>query len=157
MRLTIIVDSKSVGKDGKFYDGLNLTTCGIPSDVWALQWQSTSGHIEFIDDRPNQNIRALPAWATRCVAVWDVSFNAEANPPPPTAEDNKQTAMDRLRVTDWTTLPDVADSTKSNPYLSNAAEFVTYRNLIRQHAVTPTAGVINWPTVPRELWVRVTR
>jgi hypothetical protein len=76
-------------------------------------------------------------------------------PVPPTAEKNKQTAMTRLQNTDWTTIPDVGDPTKSNPYLSNVQDFVTYRNVVRQYAVNPIAGYINWPVKPTEVWTTV--
>jgi len=76
-------------------------------------------------------------------------------PIPPTAEENKQTAMTRLQNTDWTTIPDVGDSTKSNPYLSNVQDFVVYRNAVRQYAVNPVAGDIQWPVKPTEVWTTV--
>jgi hypothetical protein len=76
-------------------------------------------------------------------------------PVPPTAEQNKQNAISKLQTTDWTTIPDVGDSTKSNPYLSNVQDFVTYRNAVRQYAITPVAGNISWPAVPQESWTTV--
>lgn len=76
-------------------------------------------------------------------------------PPPPTAEENKQAAIARLQKTDWTTIPDVGDPTKSNPYLANAQEFVVWRNAVRQYAINPVAGVIQWPKKPTENWVNV--
>jgi hypothetical protein len=63
----------------------------------------------------------------------------------------KQTASELLYETDWTTIPDVADPTKSNPYLVNTAEFVTYRNAVRQYAVNPVQNPV-WPTKPTAQW-----
>ena len=63
--------------------------------------------------------------------------------------------MIRLQSTDWTTIPDVSDPTKSNPYLSNAQEFVVYRNAVRQYAISPVEGNITWPTKPNEIWTTV--
>jgi len=83
-----------------------------------------------------------------------VSYTPPA-PPPPTAEENKQSAMAKLQNTDWTAIPDVGDSTKSNPYLSNVQDFVTYRNAVRQYAINPVAGDITWPTKPTEVWTTV--
>jgi hypothetical protein len=154
MNLTIIPTDGSVGEDGKFYNDLDLTLCNIPADVHALQWQDTAGWIEFNTTIPNEEITTLPSWANCCMAKW-----TEANTPvpsqPPTAEQNKQTAVSKLQATDWATIPDVADPTKSNPYLSNAQDFVTYRNAVRQYAVYPVAGDINWPAVPQEVWTTV--
>jgi hypothetical protein len=56
-----------------------------------------------------------------------------------------------LYETDWTTIPDVADSTKSNPYLVNVQDYVTYRNVVRQLAVYPVASPV-WPTKPTSQW-----
>ena len=71
--------------------------------------------------------------------------------PVPTAADNKATASSLLTATDWTIIADVADPINS-PYLTNQAEFITYRNEIRKVAVYPTAGDLVWPVVPVEVW-----
>jgi hypothetical protein len=73
-------------------------------------------------------------------------------PPAPTAEENKQTAVVLLQSTDWTAIPNVSDPTKSNPYLSNVQRFIDYRNAVRQYAVNPVAGNIDWPPKPNEKW-----
>jgi hypothetical protein len=66
-------------------------------------------------------------------------------------ESCKEQASGRLYATDWTTIADVADPTKSNPYLTNQAEFIAYRSQVRQLAVNP---VINptFPPVPTAQW-----
>jgi hypothetical protein len=81
--------------------------------------------------------------------------NTPVPPTPPTAEQNKQIASNKLYETDWTTIPDVSDSAKSNPYLSNTQDFVIYRNAVRQYAVYPVAGNVNWPTEPQAIWTTV--
>lgn len=73
-------------------------------------------------------------------------------PPPPTAEQNKQRASEFLYKTDWATISDVSDPTKSNPYLSNVQDFISYRNAVRQYAVNPVEGNINWPKKPKAIW-----
>ena len=73
-------------------------------------------------------------------------------PPAPTAEENKQRAVNALQQTDWTTIADVADPALSNPYLMNQAEFFAYRSSLRAIAVNPTAGNLTWPTKPQEQW-----
>jgi hypothetical protein len=155
MKLTIIPVDGSVGENGVFYNNLDLSSCGIPADVHALQWQDTAGWIEYKSALvQNQDITELPAWANACMAKW-TEANTPVPPQPPTAEQNKTTAVDKLQATDWTTIPDVGDSTKSNPYLSNVQDFVTYRNAVRQYAINPVAGNINWPTLPQEVWTTV--
>lgn len=90
MRLTIIPSDNFVSVDG---DGsrqpLDLSVCGIPSEVHALQWFETRGWIEFTDDNdpftpkpPNQEITELPDWANNCVAVWQ-AWTPPAPPPAP--------------------------------------------------------------------------
>jgi hypothetical protein len=76
-------------------------------------------------------------------------------PTPPTADQNKSTAAYLLSQTDWTTIADVGNPAMSNPYLANQAEFIAYRNTVRQYAVYPEAGNITWPTSPTENWVKV--
>jgi hypothetical protein len=153
MLLTIIPVDGNVKKDGVGYIDLDLSSCAIPSNIRALQWQETSGWIEFWDQQ-NENITALPSWVDCCLAAWTVA-NTPVPPSPPTAEENKKTAILKLKDTDWTTIPDVSDPTKSNPYLSNVNDFVTYRNAVRQYALNPIAGDITWPTIPQEVWTPV--
>lgn len=155
MKLTIIPIDGSVGEDSVFYNGLDLSSCGIPADVHALQWDGAAGWIEY--ESPlvqNEPITELPTWANCCMAKW-TEANIPVSPQPPTAEQNKSTAVLKLQATDWTTIPDVADPAKSNPYLSNAQDFVVYRNAVRQYAINPVAGNINWPVVPQEVWTTV--
>ena len=154
MKLTIIPVDGIVNKDGKAYVGLNLSSCAIPANVHALQWQDTAGWIEFNEPIPNEEITELPSWANCCMTKW-TEANTPVPPTPPTAEQNKITAVNKLQATDWTTIPDVGDPTKSNPYLSNVQDFVTYRNAVRQYAINPVAGTINWPVLPQEVWTTV--
>ena len=154
MKLTIIPADGSVGENDVFYFPLNLSSCAIPADVHALQWQDTAGWIEYNTPIPNEPITELPAWANCCMTKW-TEANTPVPPPPPTAEQNKENAVTRLQNTDWTTIPDVGEPTKSNPYLSNVQDFVVYRNAVRQYAINPVAGDINWPTKPTEVWTTV--
>ena len=154
MKLTIITADGSVGENGVFYNNLDLSSCAIPADVHALQWDGAAGSIEYNTPVPNESITELPAWANCCMTKW-TEANTPVPPAPPTAEQNKQTAVSKLQATDWTTIPDVGDPTKSNPYLSNVQDFVVYRNAVRQYAINPVAGTINWPTLPQEVWTTV--
>jgi hypothetical protein len=83
MRLTIVPIDNKVVVDNVAKFPLDLSACGIPSNVWALQWYGTEGEIEF-DGRPkppNEEITALPEWALACVGVWE----AWTPPLPPSA------------------------------------------------------------------------
>jgi hypothetical protein len=154
MKLTIIPSDGAVYENNVDFTG--LTWEGTPVNVHALQWFDTEGWIEFKDSSPNETITVLPDWANNAMAAWQSAYDkAHADPLPPTAEDNKSFAAYLLQQTDWTTIPDVADPTKSNPYLGNAEEFVIYRNSVRQYAINPIAGDIDWPVVPKAVWVTV--
>jgi hypothetical protein len=153
MLLTIIPIDGNVKKDGVGYIDLDLSSCEIPTNIRALQWQETSGWIEFWDQQ-NENITALPSWVDCCLAVWTVA-NTPVSPSPPTAEGNKQTAIALLQQTDWTQIPSVSDPALSNPYLANKNAFDIYRNSVRQYALNPVAGDITWPTIPEEVWTAV--
>jgi hypothetical protein len=56
-----------------------------------------------------------------------------------------------LTATDWTSISDVGDPVKSNPYLVNQAEFIAYRSTVRGYAVNPVVDPV-WPTQPTEQW-----
>ena len=66
----------------------------------------------------------------------------------------KAQATKLLYDTDWTTIADVADPTKSQPYLLNQAEFTAYRSSLRVLAVYPVADPV-WPVKPTEQWSSV--
>ena len=70
-------------------------------------------------------------------------------------QQNKAAATQLLYETDWTTIPDVGNPHMSNPYLTNVADFVLYRNALRQIAVYPPITVDEWPTKPDEQWTDV--
>jgi hypothetical protein len=65
--------------------------------------------------------------------------------------DCKAQATKLLYETDWTTIADVGDPNKSNPYLVNVNDFVVYRSSLRQLAVHPVVTP-TWPTKPAEQW-----
>lgn len=68
---------------------------------------------------------------------------------------NKDEAKQLLADTDWTTIADVGNPQISNPYLSNQAEFIAYRNEIRAIAINPPDTQIVFPTKPTEQWSTV--
>lgn len=77
MRLTIIPIDQAVYVDGVAKSNLDLSACGIPANVHALQWFDTKGWIEFenstdpfVPKPPNQTITSLPQWAQNCYQVW---------------------------------------------------------------------------------------
>jgi hypothetical protein len=84
-RVTIIPSDGAVYLDLWVYSNLDLSKCGIPEDVHALQWMTDSGHIEYVDtpdDSPKPDhdyITELPDWAIKCIEQWEIAYIA--NPP----------------------------------------------------------------------------
>ena len=77
MRLVILKETNTVGKDNVFYDNLDLSSCELPENLWALQWDGSAGEIEYESSMvQNDNITELPSWATACVAVWQEAEDA---------------------------------------------------------------------------------
>ena len=70
-------------------------------------------------------------------------------------DSNKQKAEALLYETDWTSIPDVSDPVRSDPYLANAGEFTAYRSNVRKIAVNPPVTVDIWPVKPKEVWQTV--
>jgi hypothetical protein len=159
MKMTILKADNAVYKDFVAYLDLNLPT--IPSNVRALQFDSETalGHIEFeylpnTAPPPNEIITELPEWANACFAVWDDADYLEKNPPAPTPEQLlqicKNLAKKYLEDTDWSEVPSVSDSANT-PHLLNLAEYVAYRNAIRNLAVNPVTNP-TWPAKPVAKW-----
>jgi hypothetical protein len=63
----------------------------------------------------------------------------------------KQQAVALLQATDWTTIPDVANPSASNPYLMNQGAFIAWRSQVRALAVNPVANPV-FPAQPNEEW-----
>lgn len=61
------------------------------------------------------------------------------------------TASRLLQESDWVNQPDVSD-TSLTPHLTNKAEFDAYRLALRQIAVSPTEGDLEWPVKPHAVW-----
>lgn len=88
--------------------------------------------------------------------AFDVDGNpVEYDPVAVQQEADKLSCADQakaiLTATDWTSISDVGDPAKSNPYLINQAEFIAYRSTVRGYAVNPVVDPV-WPTQPTEQW-----
>ena len=115
-----------------------ILSLNYPGAQWTLNGDSYEG-LEWYDSTPKPTQAELGA-------LWIPTQEANSKAA------NKATASSLLSGTDWTTIADVASPT-NNPYLSNQADFIAYRNVIRAIAVYPPAGEIVWATPPTEVWV----
>ena len=61
MTLTIIKDDKFVSVDG---EGLTLDAVVLASNVHAIQFDGTNGHIEYNDGTANEAITSISAYST---------------------------------------------------------------------------------------------
>lgn len=81
MRIVIIKSTGTVQKDGVSRDDLDLSSCGLPDNLWALQWNEhggDTGHIEYTGvDVQNDSITELPSWVTSCLTVLQAKLDAE--------------------------------------------------------------------------------
>lgn len=71
---------------------------------------------------------------------------------PPTGEQNASNADGLLSQSDWTAIPSVADPLQSKPYLINQAEWLEYRNKLRNISLNKIEGYIQFPNQPLEIW-----
>jgi hypothetical protein len=160
MQLTIITSDKIVYEDGVSYTPLDMSS--VPVGVHALQFDTTInyGWIEYDLQpdgtlKPNEDITVLPDWAVTCQQEWATADYNAKNPPAPTPEElTKQCKINAATIlsqTDWTSIADVGDPTKANPYLVNQAEFIAYRSTVRGYAVNPVPNPV-FPTAPTEQW-----
>jgi len=108
----------------------------------------TCGTYQYVISGPVVEIDGL--WYTSFI-VEDMDAEQIAAKNAELAADNKTKATTILTNTDWTSIPDVADPEKSNPYLMNQAEFISYRSTVRAIAVNPTFDAA-FPVEPVEVW-----
>jgi hypothetical protein len=70
MKLTIIKEDNMVLVDNHGLE-IDLSTITFPENFWALQWNGSSGHIEYNSPMvQNDEITALPEWANASVTKW---------------------------------------------------------------------------------------
>ena len=121
MNVCVVNEDKVVIIDG---DGMNFDF-DLPSNVWAIQWNGTTGEIEFNDGTPNEAITDFSAYQS----IVD-AYNAEKLRLQ-TIEDNKLVGFAGLRRvrnsllkdSDYTMLPDYTGT--------DTSEWVTYRQALR--------------------------
>lgn len=86
--LTIIKEDKWVSVDGV---GLNLDTVVLPANVHAIQWDGSSGWIEYNDGTANETISSIDAYST---ITNDHATKKAADEAAATQVANDQTALE---------------------------------------------------------------
>lgn len=108
----------------------------------------SAGTYQYVNNGPVVEVDGQ--WFTSFVVV-DMDAEQIAAKNEELAANNKTQAVSILNATDWTSIADVADPAKSNPYLMNQAEFIAYRSTVRNIAVNPTFDAV-FPEMPTEQW-----
>ena len=117
-------------------DYVLILTINYAGQEWSMNGNSYEGLVWLSDTTKPTQQELDDLWPTTQETV---------------AKQNCKTqAQEILYKTDWTTIPDVA-LPENNPYLMNKAEFIAYRNTIRNYAVNPVVDPV-WPTQPIEQW-----
>jgi hypothetical protein len=117
-------------------DYAQILTTNYAGSQWSLNGDSYDG-LTWLSDTPKPTQAELDA-------LWIPTQETIAK------GKCKKQASELLYATDWTTISDVADPANS-PYLTNQAEFITWRSQVRALAVNPVIDPI-FPTKPVEVW-----
>lgn len=77
-RVAITVPDGTVYLDNITMVGLDLSNCGIPEDVYALNFKDGIGDIEYKNHyKFNDTITELPEWAINCATVCENAYNSK--------------------------------------------------------------------------------
>ncbi len=117
-------------------DYAQILTVNYAGSQWSLDGNSYDG-LTWLSDTPKPTQAELDDLA---VSTQETVAKQSC----------KQQASALLYETDWTTIPDVADSANS-PYLTNQAEFIAWRSQVRALAVNPVVDPV-FPPKPQEIW-----
>ena len=131
MKLTVVPSDLMVIKDNEGYSVTDLSY--LDKNIHAIQWQDTTGEIEYLDNTPNLVINDITPY-NQCVTDWETA-KAKAIP---TYDDAYYEAEFRnlrnylLTSSDWTQLADnkLSDTKKT--------ELQTYRQSLRDMPTTKT-------------------
>ena len=114
----------------------SILIVNYPGTEWSMTDEDYST-LQWYSDTPKPTQAELDA-------LWASTQESQAK------SVCKQQASALLYATDWTTIPDVANPANT-PYLMNQADFIAYRNTVRQLAVNPVANPV-FPDKPTEQW-----
>ena len=134
MKLTVVTSDLTVIKDNEAYIVADLSH--LDKNIHAIQWQDTTGEIEYIDNTPNLFINDITPF-NQCITDWETAkakYIADNTPTEAESEAAfKSYRNSLLSESDWTQLPDnkLSDTKKT--------EWQTYRQSLRDMPTTKTA------------------
>ena len=110
-------------------DYIQILTINYPGKQWSMSGNSYEG-LEWLDISPKPTQAELDALA---ILTQDAL-----------SKDACSVQAKRLLAdSDWAVLPDVG--------LKNAADYVTYRGILRGYAIQPVVDPV-WPIEPTPVW-----
>ena len=133
MKVTIITEDKFISVGGTGYLGISTDWSYIPSNVHAVQWNGSSGEVEYTDGSPNVGITSLGVYAPAVthheterlrLAAIEVAEQAQLADKDWDNEFRRQRRF-VLEDCDWT---QANDSPLSS---SKKTEWATYRQVLR--------------------------
>ena len=146
--LVIIVSDKTIGIGTTIISGIGTDLSWIPSDVHAVHWNGSSGEIEYNDGKANLGITSIGIYSQA-----ETSFNNEIQRQKDLGDasvsqssflwEKLRNERDNLLLfSDFTQLGDIGLSD------SKKAEWVTYRQALRDITKQSDPFNITWPTEP---------
>jgi hypothetical protein len=64
--------------DNGAYLNLDLSDCGVPQEIRALDWKNNQGELHHYDTSIRHvPITELPDWAIKCVEKWEAKYKEE--------------------------------------------------------------------------------
>ena len=126
MKLTVITPDKVVIKDGEAYPIEDLSY--LDANIHAIQWQDTTGEIEYKDATPNLIISDITPY-NKCVTDWEAVKTKELEKNVLSDEEYEKWFREirntLLLNSDWTQFTDspLTDAKKT--------EWKTYRQALR--------------------------
>lgn len=133
MKLTVITPDKVVIKDGEAYPIEDLSY--LDANIHAIQWQDTTGEIEYKDATPNLIISDITPY-NKCVTDWEAVKTKELEKNVLSDEEYEKWFREirntLLLDSDWTQFTDspLTDAKKT--------EWKTYRQALRDMPTTKT-------------------
>ena len=147
MKLTIVTEDKAIGIGSTYISGIGTDMSWIPTNVWAVHWDGSSGEIEYNDGTPNATMSEIGIYSQA-----ETTFNNEIKRLEDISPFNTTTYQwqmlrnqrdDKLLLCDWTQGNDTPLGS------SKKTEWATYRQALRDlPSNTSDPKNPTWPTEP---------
>ncbi len=145
MNLTIITADKTIGIGSTVISGIGTDMSWIPSDVHAVHWDGSTGHIEYNDGKSNVTMSEIGVYS-QAETTFNNELKIRESPSPSSSdwdEDLRIRRNKKLTDCDWTQGNDTPLGS------SKKTEWATYRQALRDlPANTSDSSNPTWPTEP---------